>query len=86
MENPATWGLMEQAINHALRQIDAVEALPANERPIGLSRARRIADAIREVQACEFCAETEGQPAPRHFASERCESGRRNHCSCDVCF
>jgi hypothetical protein len=24
--------------------------------------------------------------APRHKASQRCESGRRNHCSCSTCF
>lgn len=23
---------------------------------------------------------------PPHDASERCESGKRNHCTCDVCF
>lgn len=27
-----------------------------------------------------------GEDAPPHDASVRCESGRRNHCSCDVCF
>ena len=24
--------------------------------------------------------------APPHFASAHCESGKRNHCSCDRCF
>lgn len=24
--------------------------------------------------------------APRHQASSRCESGKRNHCTCDTCF
>ena len=23
---------------------------------------------------------------PPHDASPRCESGKRNHCSCDICF
>lgn len=23
---------------------------------------------------------------PSHWASDRCESGKRNHCSCDACF
>jgi hypothetical protein len=23
---------------------------------------------------------------PRHNASQYCESGRRNHCTCDTCF
>lgn len=24
--------------------------------------------------------------APRHKASDRCESGQHEHCACDVCF
>lgn len=24
--------------------------------------------------------------APPHDASARCESGKRNHCACDICF
>ena len=24
--------------------------------------------------------------APRHKASNRCESGKESHCTCDVCF
>lgn len=39
-----------------------------------------------EIEACRFCQENKGQMAPRHFASPRCESGKRNHCSCDFCF
>jgi hypothetical protein len=23
---------------------------------------------------------------PRHFASDRCESNKRSHCSCDRCY
>ena len=36
-----------------------------------------------ERAACPLCG-----PGlrPSHFASPACESGRRNHCSCDVCF
>ncbi len=40
----------------------------------------------REIEACAFCRENKGKMAPRHFASPRCESGKRNHCTCDVCF
>ena len=25
-------------------------------------------------------------PAPRHYAMARCESGKRDHCSCSICF
>lgn len=24
--------------------------------------------------------------APRHKASDKCKSGKYNHCSCDICF
>jgi hypothetical protein len=35
---------------------------------------------------CETCTKYAGQMMPSHIASKRCESGRRNHCSCDICF
>ena len=35
---------------------------------------------------CQYCESTKGQMAPDHDASPRCESGGRNHCSCDICF
>ena len=43
--------------------------------------------------ACPGCAEVYRNPglpsavfAPRHKASSRCESGKRAHCTCDICF
>ena len=38
-----------------------------------------------ERENCSFCQQ-HGTDGPPHFASSRCESGRRNHCSCDTCF
>ena len=39
------------------------------------------------VQADNGCAVCRGGGAiPFHEASPRCESGGRNHCSCDRCF
>lgn len=36
---------------------------------------------------CPTCEKTEpGDLAPRHKASDRCESGGRDHCSCATCF
>jgi len=36
---------------------------------------------------CQTCAQlAKGEMYPPHDASPRCESGKRNHCSCDVCF
>lgn len=36
---------------------------------------------------CRTCeALARGEMCPPHDASPRCESGKRNHCSCDICF
>lgn len=42
-----------------------------------------------EIAACAFCQAEKARGNtfyPNHFASPRCESGGRNHCSCDTCF
>jgi len=35
---------------------------------------------------CQFCRANHGEMYPPHDASQNCESGKRAHCSCDVCF
>lgn len=35
---------------------------------------------------CRACDAEVGEFHPSHDPSPRCESGRRNHCSCDICF
>ncbi len=38
---------------------------------------------------CAYCdreREARNDFHPSHDASPRCESGRRDHCSCDTCF
>jgi hypothetical protein len=36
---------------------------------------------------CAFCDKHRNdQMMPSHTASERCESGKHPHCTCDVCF
>ena len=39
-----------------------------------------------EIAACTFCQSFKGKMHPPHFASPNCESGKRNHCTCDICF
>lgn len=39
-----------------------------------------------EIDACTYCQANKGQMHPPHFASANCQSGRRNHCSCSICF
>jgi len=41
----------------------------------------------RAIEAdCVHCQKYKAEYGPRHFASSRCESGGRAHCTCDVCF
>ena len=38
---------------------------------------------------CEYCDNMRAEGTsfhPNHSASQRCESGGRNHCTCDRCF
>jgi hypothetical protein len=39
-----------------------------------------------EASRCLYCEETGGKFRPPHKASNRCESGKRDHCTCDICF
>lgn len=41
------------------------------------------------VDGCAYCEREKAAGNtffPRHFASDRCESGKHNHCTCDTCF
>lgn len=38
------------------------------------------------AESCALCEQFARTGGPRHEASDRCESGRRPHCSCDACF
>lgn len=40
-----------------------------------------------EIRNCPECAAWKpGKMMPNHKASDRCESGKRPHCTCDICF
>lgn len=46
---------------------------------------------IKYDPECEYCKKYNKPPpaivmCPSHEASERCQSGKRNHCTCDTCF
>lgn len=42
---------------------------------------------ISMEQGCPTCAElARGSFGPSHDPSPRCESGKRPHCTCDICF
>ena len=58
---------------------------------------KRLEDEEMIDPTCTFCNEhfysklLQGRKmmdimAPRHLATDRCESGKSNHCSCDICF
>ena len=38
------------------------------------------------IEGCPGCIARAARGGPAHEASPRCESGRRPHCSCDVCW
>lgn len=46
----------------------------------------RCGNCLDEIENCKYCQNSKGTMHPNHFASSRCESGRRNHCTCDTCF
>lgn len=35
---------------------------------------------------CEACVAAREFGGPSHYASPRCRSGKRPHCTCDTCF
>ena len=44
---------------------------------------------LRTVSLCDYCDEMKKKGEshfPPHDASPRCESGKKDHCTCDVCF
>lgn len=38
------------------------------------------------INNCDICQEHRGEVYPKHFAGYNCESGKENHCTCDLCF
>lgn len=64
----------------AMLQFATMAALAENNKMEGL-------DDDADVIDCQECAAIRrGEMAPPHKASASCESGGRNHCSCDMCF
>lgn len=68
--------------DEAMRQQEATEEMIRMRRPDPPPRRRIVTE-----QACRTCAElAQGGFGPSHDASPRCESGKRPHCTCDICF
>lgn len=78
---------MIDSITLHVAQVRAANAASAAHFPSRTSIAKCVCHkcvaAKAEMADCPSCAS--GTPVP-HFASVRCESGRRNHCTCDTCF
>ncbi len=57
---------------------------------LGLPPAEPCAPERRRIvteEGCATCAElARGSFGPSHDPSPRCESGKRPHCTCDICF
>lgn len=41
---------------------------------------------VEGCKTCESIRDNDRGFGPPHVASDRCESGKRPHCSCDRCF
>lgn len=41
---------------------------------------------LGQCPTCDDMRDKKQHFHPSHAASERCESGKRNHCSCEICF
>lgn len=71
---PANWG----CLSHTCPDCGAIVFNETNER------------GELTHDCCKVCVETgANRPhafVPQHFASPRCQSGGRNHCTCDICF
>lgn len=55
------------------------------------AKIQRLVDSGYIVPGCKGCQEFFEHPtvdpfAPRHKASDSCESGKYPHCTCDTCF
>lgn len=40
----------------------------------------------QRISGCTYCETVDDKGAPPHDASPRCESGKHNHCTCDICW
>ena len=47
---------------------------------------RKSSERRGKVPGCTYCDQQTTLYFPSHDASPRCESGKHNHCSCNVCF
>lgn len=56
-----------------------------------IARLEASGDLVKDCKGCADRYEAKDQMpwevfAPHHKASSRCQSGKRNHCTCDTCF
>jgi hypothetical protein len=55
-----------------------------------VARLEASGDLVKDCPGCQERYNSASMPAdvfaPRHKASTRCQSGKRNHCTCDTCF
>lgn len=58
------------------------EALTRDERQVAMGRLAPVGECV----SCDRARESSDTMAPRHTASDRCQSGKRNHCTCDTCY
>ena len=76
-------------------RIDRQFAETEYERNKRLARNRTVVEMVDPAKhrrclpkgECAYCdANGDNKMMPRHYASDRCKSGKRPHCTCDICY
>lgn len=60
------------------------DALTSDERQVAMGRRAPIGECV----SCDRARESNDpyDMTPRHTARDHCQSGKRNHCTCDTCY
>lgn len=73
-----------------MSELDKVRALRAMERLDKRNALKRAQGQPRRrtIESCQSCIDYAARTDhfPWHDASSGCESGKREHCTCDICF
>jgi hypothetical protein len=65
---------------------EATELLESLQPTVDALHRERAIAAGTIAEGCTYCEQHWPGMMPSHTASPRCQSGRRNHCTCDTCF
>jgi hypothetical protein len=70
----------------ARRLDDAARKRRSETKEQRIERQEREGTIVRDCAGCQVFFDNPDAMGPSHKASDRCESGKRSHCTCDTCF